>query len=288
MSDQIEALKQLGDLGYFLAVVGAGSIAGAARTLGADPSTVSRRVARLEARLGVTLLTRTARGVLLSEPGEQLRARGQAAVNLIALGIDEATRPADVLTGTVRLTAPTEIGTAFITPMLKTLAERHPNIVIELELGARLVDLTRAEADLAVRTMRPTQGDIVVRRLSGRPLHAFHAPTLAASVARLRWLSWIGADPLVEQAMAAIPAARVVMRSNDLAGLRAACVAGMGAALLPDLLGAQLGLPRLADVPPVVGPPLWMAAPRTSLERPRVRAVWQLIQDRFDAYARPR
>ena len=74
-----------------------------------------------------------------------------------------------------------------------------------------------------------------------------------------------------------------MFRSNDLAGLRAACVAGMGSALLPDLLGERLGLVPLAGMQPLPGQPIWAVAPRTSLEIPRVRALWDHLVERFAA-----
>ena len=269
------------DLAFFLAVDRTGSIAAASRELGPDPSTVSRRIGRLEKQLGVTLFVRTGRGMVLSEAGETLARRAQAAMNQVALGIEEVQRQPDRLAGVVRVTSPTEIGSAFVVPELPLFRERHPDVVVELELGAHVVDLTRREADLALRTFRPTQGDIVTRRIGGTPIRPFHAASLPTELARVHWLDWIDETPGVAQW--AGPEARVVMRSNDLAGLRAACVAGVGTALLPALIGKRLDLVPLEGFEPVMGPPLWMAAPRTSLELPRVRALWDFVLERFEA-----
>lgn len=275
------ALQHLDDLGYFLAVAEAGSIAGGARSLGQDAATVSRHVARLEETVGCTLLLRTSRGVQLSESGERLAARGQAAVNLIALGIDEAVRPDGELQGPVRITAPTELGTVFVLPLLRPVRRAHPKVEVQLLLGAVYLDLERAEADIALRTRRPDRGDVVTQRLGGRPLLAYHQASLPAEEAALRWLAFVGTDPVVDPLVRGHDQARVVFRSNDLAGLRAACMEGVGTAVLPDLLGDGLGLQRLRGWQAVPGPPLWLAAPRTSLERPRVRVVWEALRDGF-------
>lgn len=272
----------LDDLAIFLAVREAGSISGAGRLLSIDPSTVSRRIDRLEERVGATLLVRSGRGVELSDLGETLADRAQDAVNLIELGLDEIRRDPNQLSGPIRLTAPTEVASAFVVPSLGPFVEAHPEVAITLDLGAQVLSLERREADLAIRTHRPRTGDIVAQKIAGRPLFAYHAASLLPSDARLRWLAWPGQDPVVDPIVAELDA-RVVLRSNDLAGIRAACVAGLGTAVLPDVLGDTLGLLRLDVLPPIQGPPLWLAAHRTALELPRVRALWDHIVAAFQA-----
>ena len=270
------------DLAVFLAVRDAGSISGAARALQVDASTVSRRITRLEERLGSTLLVRSGRGVVLSDAGVQLAGRVQHAVNLVEVGIDEITRQPDTLSGAVRLTAPTEIGSAFVVPELDAFVSEHPGVDITLILGAQVLSLDTREADIALRTHRPTTGDIVTRRIPGRPAVVYRAPGLPEADARKRWLAWPESDPIVDPIVQGEPGARVVLRCNDLAGIRAACVAGLGSAVLPDALGDPLGLVRMATFPVVPGPPIWLAAHRTALELPRVRALWDFIVRRFE------
>lgn len=271
------------DLVVFAAVVDAGSVAGASRVLGLDASTISRRIRRLEETLGVPLFHRGGRGMEASERGLLLLRRVRQAMNEVSVGIDESTAAQDELSGSVRLTAPTEIGTQLLVPLLREFHRRHPGITFELELGAHVVSLDQRKADIAVRTHRPTQGDVISRTVGARPLRAYHAADLSPSEARLRWLAWTGPDPAVESLVASHPGARIVLRTNDLAGLRAACVAGLGTALLPDLLVAGHGLVLLPDLAAILPAPLWLAAPTVSLDLPRVRKLWDYLAESFAA-----
>ncbi len=273
------------DLHVFLTVADAGSVAAGARSLAMDPSTASRRISRLEETLGITLFLRSGRGVALSEAGGQLAVRVRAAVGQIELGVDEATRPPDALAGTVRVTAPTEIGATFLLPELPAFRAAHPGVVVALELGAHVVSLEQGEADIALRTFRPTRGDVVTRRVGSLPARPHRAPRVSDAEARLSWGAWIGDDPAVETLVSEIPEARIVFRCNDLSGLRAAAVQGLCTVLVPDQLGSRVGLVPVAGFPSAHGPPMFIAAPRISLEIPRVRALWRYILERFGALA---
>ncbi len=273
----------LDDLAVFLTVAESGSMAAAARELAVDPSTVSRRVGRLEEELGISLFQRTGQGMELSEAGRRLVRRVRPAVELVELGLDEAVRAPDRLEGLVRVTAPTEIGAEFVVPVVRDFINAHPAVHVELDLGPRMLALTQREADLALRTSRPAHGDIVTRRLRGVPLAPVHAPALAPDVARTRFVAWTGGDPIVDALVEGLPGARIVLRSNDLAGLRSSCVAGVGTAVLPVPIADLHGLARLEGVDGVRGPPVWLAAPRTSVELPRVRALWDAIVVAWDA-----
>ncbi|MBC8073272.1 MAG: LysR family transcriptional regulator [Deltaproteobacteria bacterium] len=271
------------DLVVFVAVVDAGSVAGAARALGLDASTISRRVARLEETVGVALFHRGGRGMEASERGLRLVRRVRQAMNEVSVGIDESTATEDELSGVVRVTAPTEIGSQLLVPLLREFRQLHPGMTFELELGAHVVSLDQRKADIAVRTHRPTQGDIVSRSLGQRPVRAFHSPELPPHQARLQWLAWSGSDPAVERLVELHPGAQIVLRTNDLTGLRAGCVAGMGTALLHELLVAGHALVPLAGLDPIMQPPLWLAAPTVSLDLPRVRKLWDFLADAFAA-----
>jgi DNA-binding transcriptional LysR family regulator len=108
-----------------------------------------------------------------------------------------------------------------------------------------------------------------------------HAASLDPEEAKLRWGAWFESDPLVEGIVAGIDGARIVFRTNDLAGMRSACVHGMASVMLPEPLVPLLGLARL-DAVVVDGPPMWLAAPAPSLELPRVRALWDTIAGLWD------
>lgn len=265
------------DLVVVVAVADAGSVAGAARALGVDGSTVSRRVRRLEDALGIALFHRGGRGMELSEPGRRLVQRVQSAMNEVSLGLDEVLQEDDELRGKVVVTAPTEIGTALLVPVLTEFSMRHPEVEFGLELGAHMLSLDRREADIALRTSRPPRGDIVTQKLRGPMGAPVRAPALPPDQARRRWLTFSVIDPGLEALIASIQGAAIVLRTNDMAGLRAACQAGMGACVLPLPLAVHFGLTPLEGFEPVELPPMYLAAPSVSLELPRVRAVWDAV-----------
>ena len=269
------------DLRFFLAVARSGTVAGGARELGTDPSTASRRLTRLEEELGVSLFARVGKRLEPTEAGVRLASRTQHAMNILDVAIDEVTRGTERLSGPIRMAAPSLIGTVYVVPRLRPFLDRHPDIDLRLLLGTRVLELDRREADIALRTVRPTRGDVVIQSLGARPVIAMRSPDLDDATARRRWLTFVQTDPIAARALAADPSARVVLRSNDLAGLRAAAVQGLGAALMPREAGEEVGLVPVAGVPAVPGAPVWLAAPKTSLELPRVRALWDFVVGEF-------
>lgn len=143
--------NRLGDMQIFLAVAQDGSFAGAARALRLTPSAVSRAISRLEARLGVQLVTRTTRALSLTAEGEIYRERVTgliAEVDEVERGftaIEEAPR------GPLRVNSSVPFGTQCLLPILPRFLARYPGVRVELALADELVDLVEARADIAIR-----------------------------------------------------------------------------------------------------------------------------------------
>lgn len=157
----------------FLITAEEGSLSAAARALGMAQPTLGRQVAALEEELGVTLFDRVGRGLTLTPSGlelvEHVRAMGEAAtrVSLTASG------QAQSVEGCVRLTA-TEAVAAYILPtLIADLRESHPGITIEIVATNSLSDLRRREADIAIRNTRPTDPDLIARRLPDETGHLY-------------------------------------------------------------------------------------------------------------------
>jgi DNA-binding transcriptional LysR family regulator len=154
------------DLRIFLAICRAGSLSGAGRTLGIDQTTVGRRLAALEARLGATLFLRTRGGEALTDAGRQARDAG-AAMERLALSFERRAEQLDErIAGEVRVTTTDALAVDFVTPAIASLREAHPDVRVILTTTRRLLDLSRREADIAIRTVRPAQGELIVRRLA--------------------------------------------------------------------------------------------------------------------------
>jgi DNA-binding transcriptional LysR family regulator len=153
------------ELRTFLEVARDGSLSGAARRLGLTQPTVGRHIDALEAVLGISLFTRSPRGLtpsvaaLTLSPHVEAMAASAAALGRAASGEAGADR------GAVRVTASDVIGCEVLPPILAAFREQHPGIAIELTLTNRNEDLARRDADIAVRMVRPTQSGLVARRI---------------------------------------------------------------------------------------------------------------------------
>jgi len=166
------------DWGYlqsFIAVAEGGSLSAAARLLGASQPTMGRHIALLEEKLGVRLFDRVATGLELTETGAELleyaeqMATSAGRLSLRAEGRSEA------IAGTVRITA-SEIVAAYVLPEILTdLRRSEPEIDIELAASDRTENLLRREADIAVRMYRPTQNDVITRRVGSLKTGIFAA-----------------------------------------------------------------------------------------------------------------
>lgn len=159
-------MTNLGDLEIFAKVVSTGSMSLAGRALGFSPAVVSKRIKRLEDRLGTRLLQRTTRQISLTEAGQGFYDR----VLGILAGLEEAEfyisgRSAQ-MHGTLKISAPTSFGRMHIAPHLKDFMEAHPELAINLVLTDEFSDIVGGGFDLAIRIAELTDSSLVARRLA--------------------------------------------------------------------------------------------------------------------------
>ncbi len=143
--------NRFGDIETFLAVANGGSLASAARALRLTPSAVSRSVARLEQRLGVTLMRRTTRSLALTSAGEAYRDRMSillADIQSVEAGLGQEHKGPR---GLLRINASPSIGTMGLLPILPLFAARYPDVTVDLALSDTIVDLVEERADIAIR-----------------------------------------------------------------------------------------------------------------------------------------
>jgi DNA-binding transcriptional LysR family regulator len=161
------------DLRFFLAVARAGRLTLAARRLEADHTTVSRRISSLEKALQAKLFERNPQGYSLTEQGERLLGLAEG-METQALAVASQVGGADLaLSGTVRIGAPDGIGTYFLAPELGALAERHPDLTLQLVALPRTFSLSKREADIAITLEQPTEGRLVSRKLTDYRLRLY-------------------------------------------------------------------------------------------------------------------
>lgn len=160
----------------FLATAEEGSLSAAARVLGVTQPTLSRQVASLEAELGVTLFERGTRAMTLTTAGlsliEHVRAMSEAAQR-ISLA---ATGQAESIVGRVSITATDLVATHHLPAILRRIADEAPDLVIEVVASNEVRDLTRREADIAVRHAQPEQLDLIAKKVTETEAHFYVSP----------------------------------------------------------------------------------------------------------------
>ena len=233
------------DLRYFLAAARAKTLAGAARSLGVEHSTIGRRLTALEEAMGAPLVTRGPDGLVLTAAGEKLlplleeiERSVQAASDVVA---SQKTR--------VRLATPSGFGRV-LAPHLGEFQARHPGVTIELLGSSRMMDLKKGEADVAIRQGPSNDEDLMAKKIGdvGWSLFASQA-YLGRHPAPANPRDLAGHDLLgFEAQLSGVPgakwieehgkAANVVMRCRELTDVLSACVAGIGLAVLPCMAAA--------------------------------------------------
>ncbi len=160
----------------FLITAEEGSLSAAARVLGAAQPTLGRQVAALETELGIVLFQRVGRGLTLTQAGLELldhvRAMGDAAnrVSLAAIGQSQS------IEGTVRISASEVYAAYLLPPIIARLRREQPGIEIDIVASHNTSDLRRREADIAIRNFRPTEPDLIARKIRDVPARFYATP----------------------------------------------------------------------------------------------------------------
>lgn len=245
------------DLRIFLAVVRAGSTLGAARDLGMNQTTVSRRMQVLEHQLGLALFARRSTGYALTEHGRTLEA---AAVRMETAALDfecEAERLRRLVSGLIRVTAPETMFTHLLAPIVAAYRQEHPRVQIEQVSSEAHCDLEKGEADIAFRaTESPISESLIAQRLPDFDWTLYCSASYAAiygmptSPEEIRQHSVIvyekalGQTPRGRWFVAQADAARIVARSNTVTNMLGLLKASFGVGLLPCIEGDNAGLLR--------------------------------------------
>jgi DNA-binding transcriptional LysR family regulator len=199
--------------------------------------------------------------------------------------------------GVVRITCPFDVAEVVLAPLLHELLAQHPKLRVVLDPGEAVRDLTRREADLALRVVRPTSGDLVMTRLTTARWVLVAAPKLARRLgtvrdfAELPWVGWgerlagIGAARWLQKH---VKNADPLVRSDSLTVQLAAVQSGVGVALVPEpsvrhyrLVPLKLARPLLGAAEEWPKDELYLVTHRALQRVPRVRVVWDLLLARW-------
>lgn len=169
-------MDKFGELTVFLRVVEEGSFSAAGRRLHLSPSTVSKLIARMEARLGVRLFERIAGAIRLTQEGDRFRAAGEEVVQAMEQA-EAGVRVADAeVSGTVRIHTALTTAKYLVAPQLPALLEKHPRLHLDFVLGTERGDFIRQGLDVAIHSGRPTEQTLIGRPLMLRPWVIAAAP----------------------------------------------------------------------------------------------------------------
>jgi DNA-binding transcriptional LysR family regulator len=237
------------DLRHFLAVHRSGSLAKAGRELRVDQTTVGRRVAQLEQGLGAKLFDRLPDGLRLTEAGRDVLCIAER-LEAEALALERLVRGRDVNPeGVVRLTTSETLGSRFVAPRLGRIRSKYPGVRIEIVTDVRNFNLSRREADIAIRIGVTEQEGLVVKKVADVGFALYGAKSYLARRAPPTSLEDLRSHDLLgyEEGLVATPEERwmaaaaggtpFVIRSNSTNLLYATIRDGQGIGMLPCWLG---------------------------------------------------
>jgi DNA-binding transcriptional LysR family regulator len=179
-------LGDLNELKTFRAILGTGSLTGAARELGVSLAVVSKRLQALERRTGVRLIHRTTRALSPTEAGLRLLRDVEQALDALASAEAYLARGRSQPYGTLRVSAPVALGQRHIAPVLGALTQRHPGLSVALTLEDRFADLVGEGLDLAIRIGGLGDSSAVMRKLADSRRILVAAPAYLAAGGRPR------------------------------------------------------------------------------------------------------
>lgn len=280
------------DLKTFLVVARTRRLTAAATKLGADHTTVGRRIASLEKDLGTVLFHRSPTGYALTEEGERLLPAAEA-MEAAALGAQGELDAADgSVSGTVRIGAPEGFGSYFLAPRLCRLSDRHPELEVQLVAIPGVFSLSKREADLAVTLSAPTEGRLTARKLTDYRLGFYASADYLASNAPIQDLADLKDHRLVGYiedlvytpeldylAQLGIEQPPRLKSSNLIAQLKATA-AGAGVCVLPRFVAAAE-----PDLRPVLSEEValtrsfWLIGHEDLRGLPRIRAAADFVAE---------
>lgn len=280
------------DLRYVLAIWRAGTMNGAARILKVNQTTVARRLGVVEERLGALLFDRTPDGFRLTERGRKIVPLATQ-MEEAALLLERAVAGSDdQRAGTVRLACSETLAVGFVGATLADFRAANPDIALEVVTGISPLNLLRREADVALRTVKPTQSDLIARKLAdvnwylyrrGDAVQAAHAADACPVIGYEGELAEMLASQWLNQHVAA---ERVVMRCNSILTAQVAAGAGLGMAALPAFLADDDPALALVLPEPISTNSLWLAVHVDLQHQVRVRALMDFLVERFARAAR--
>jgi DNA-binding transcriptional LysR family regulator len=293
------------DLRYVLAVANAGSLAGAARRLGVNHTTVLRRVGAFEKRLGLRLFERLPTGYVLTAGGEELIAAARH-IDETVTTLQRRLAGQDLrLSGTIRVTTTDTLMASILPEALAEFRALYPGIQVEIAVSNLMFNLTKRDADVAIRPAEDPPETLIGRRVAKIAFAIYASPQylMKHKAKDLAGHRWVGPDDslagtsVARWMRAELADSEIMLRADSLLALRHAAQAGLGLAALPCYLGDTA--PDLVCVHrpiPEMETALWILTHQDLRHTARIRAFTEFAAGAFarrrplleGAQARPR
>lgn len=283
----MQTIDELNDLRIVNAIAETGSLAAAARRLKVNHATVFRRIEAFEAHLGAKLFDRskgryipTAAGAELARTGAEIERTATESLRKVA-GHD--LRP----TGSVRVTTTDGIANGLIAPMARACRAAHPGILLELIMSNEFYNLSKRDADIAIRATRKPPEHLIGKKVGvvamavygsrhylknrgSKDLTSHDWIALDDSVGHNASLGWLGRIMSLDE---------VAYRTNSFTGVASACVAGLGLAVLPCFIGDQQPvLRRMSSLIDECANDLWILTHPDLRDTVRVSTVFEALR----------
>lgn len=282
------------DARYVLAVARAGSLSGAARSLGVSHPTVFRRLGRIEAGLGTRLFERLREGYRPTPAAEEVIGVARRIEESMA-GLERRLAGRDLRpSGLVRATTTDSLLIGFLTPLFADFRAAHPAIELEVAVSNEMFSLARRDADVAIRPTRAPPEPLIGRKVAAIAMavyvHEGHPAAEAGDLDSLAEFDWIGPDeslshlPLAGWLAGRGLAERTVYRSSSLLGQFDAARSGLGLAVLPCFMAdAEPSLTRIGGPIDKLEGELWLLTHRDLRRVARIRSFLDFMAGRLGA-----
>ena len=284
----------------FLVVAETGSLSAAARVVGHSQPTLGRHIKATETALGTELFTRVSSGLRLTEAGITLlgparqMSDAHARLTTLAAGRDKK------LSGTVRITASVVVSHYLLPDIIAGLRLAEPEIAIELMPSDATENLLYREADIAIRMYRPTQLDVITRKVVEQPLALYSTPELLERTGHPKTLEDLGKMPFVgfdrsdliirnmHESGLKVDRDFFGVRCDDQAAYWQLVCAGCGIGAMQTAVGdAEPRVTKLGVQPRMPDLTVWLAAHEAVYRTPRVKRVWDHLADKLTRLRSP-
>ena len=278
--------EDLNDLRLVALIADTGSLSGAARRLGVNHATAFRRVTNLEARVGVRLFERGGGRYVPTPAGEELARAGalmdDTATESLLRVAGQDLRPS----GAVRISTTDSVALALLQPVIALCRKQYPQITLTVAVDNHAVNLSRRDADIAVRATTQPPEHVIGKRIARLPFCIYASKRYLRESRKLTLAehAWVALDDshsghrTLRWLEKIKPLAEVGYRTTSFGCIRQACLDGLGLALMPCFLGdTASGWQRVGDPIPDGSSALWALTHPDLRATTRVKVVFQLL-----------